>query len=57
MKATYEVEDDIARLRALVGLRLGCWCAPQRCHGDVLIKLIHEWGLEPVEPGKAADGR
>lgn len=24
----------------LEGLTLGCHCAPQACHGDVLIKLI-----------------
>ena len=22
--------------------RLGCWCAPERCHGDVLAELIAE---------------
>ena len=22
--------------------RLGCWCAPLRCHGEVLIKLKRE---------------
>lgn len=22
--------------------RLGCWCAPQPCHGDILIKLNKE---------------
>lgn len=21
---------------------IGCWCAPNKCHGDVLIKLINE---------------
>lgn len=29
-------------LLALDGKRLGCYCAPRRCHGDVLIKLIEE---------------
>ena len=29
-------------LLALEGKRLGCWCAPKRCHGDVLVKLIEE---------------
>lgn len=24
------------------GGRLGCWCAPQRCHGDVLVELLEE---------------
>lgn len=38
--------DLLARLPELVGKRLGCWCAPQACHGDVLVRLIGERGLE-----------
>ena len=30
------------RLHELMGKILVCWCAPQSCHGDVLIKLIEE---------------
>ena len=30
----------IASLEELRGRRLGCWCAPKRCHGDVLVELI-----------------
>lgn len=26
----------------LKGKVLGCWCAPQRCHGDILAKLANE---------------
>lgn len=29
-------------LLGLDGKRLGCYCAPKRCHGDVIIKAI-EW--------------
>jgi hypothetical protein len=29
-------------LRELDGKILGCWCWPEKCHGDVLIKLINE---------------
>lgn len=36
----------LADLPELVGKRLGCWCKPQPCHGDVLIKLMLELGLE-----------
>jgi hypothetical protein len=25
--------------------RLGCVCFPQRCHGDILIKLMNEYGI------------
>lgn len=31
--------NDIEELR---GKRLGCWCHPKPCHGDVLIDLIKE---------------
>lgn len=27
-------------LEELEGKRLGCWCAPRACHGDVLVTLI-----------------
>lgn len=29
-------------LHELKGKILGCWCSPQACHGDVLLKLIKE---------------
>lgn len=32
--------DLLARLSGLCGKRLGCWCAPLPCHGDVLVELI-----------------
>jgi hypothetical protein len=33
----------LTRLLALEGQRLGCWCAPEPCHGDVLVMLLKEW--------------
>ena len=30
------------KLPSLEGKRLGCWCHPLPCHGDVIIKLIEE---------------
>jgi hypothetical protein len=27
-------------LEELRGSRLGCWCAPKRCHGNVLVELL-----------------
>ena len=33
----------IRALPELAGKRLGCWCKPAPCHGDVLIKLLHEF--------------
>jgi hypothetical protein len=32
----------IAALPELRGKALGCWCAPQRCHGDVLLRLASD---------------
>jgi hypothetical protein len=29
----------LASLHELDGKVLGCWCAPQACHGDVLVEL------------------
>lgn len=26
-------------LRELQGKKLGCWCKPKQCHGDVLVEL------------------
>ena len=31
----------LARLPELKGKRLICWCAPLRCHGDVLHRLAN----------------
>lgn len=38
----------IAALPELVGKRLGCWCAPNDCHGDVLVELLKAHGLGQV---------
>jgi hypothetical protein len=29
--------DELANYR-----ELGCWCKPESCHGDILLKLLHE---------------
>ena len=36
-------ENLIEELLDLENKNLGCWCAPNRCHGDVLVKLIEEF--------------
>ena len=33
--------DLLDQLDELKGKRLGCWCKPKACHGDVLVKLIN----------------
>ena len=30
----------IAALHELKGRRLGCYCSPLACHGDILVKLV-----------------
>jgi hypothetical protein len=32
--------DLLVRLPELRGKVLGCWCKPERCHGDVLAELV-----------------
>jgi hypothetical protein len=32
----------LARLPELEGKVLACWCAPEPCHGDVLLRLMEE---------------
>ena len=32
----------IEKIIELEILELGCWCKPNNCHGDVLIKLYNE---------------
>lgn len=35
---------DLAELASLHGKRLGCWCAPKPCHGEVLERAAM-WAL------------
>jgi hypothetical protein len=32
----------MAALHELRGKDLICWCAPERCHADVLIELVND---------------
>jgi hypothetical protein len=32
--------DLLERLKELKGKRLGCWCSPQSCHGEILLELL-----------------
>jgi len=41
--------DLLARLGELRGKALGCWCAPQACHADVLIGEMERAGV-PADP-------
>lgn len=35
-----DLEVSYKKLKKLKGKNLGCWCGPEKCHGDVLKKLI-----------------
>lgn len=36
-----ERPDLLKRIPTLRGKRLGCWCAPHACHGDILAELAN----------------
>lgn len=41
-----KLEEDpelLVELLKLEGKNLGCWCAPESCHGDILVKLIKKY--------------
>ena len=35
-----------ARVVELAGLRLGCYCKPAACHGDVIVEWLRENGYD-----------
>lgn len=37
----------LSHLSELQGKRLGCFCAPKPCHGDVLARMADELGENP----------
>lgn len=34
-------KELMVQFQLLRGKKLGCWCSPSRCHGDVLISLLN----------------
>lgn len=47
--------DLLAKIPDLVGKRLGCWCAPEPCHGDFLVELAEAYRVGGWEPPDPAD--
>lgn len=41
---TYVLEHPtlLNGIEELRGKRLGCWCYPKKCHGDVLVELLYQ---------------
>lgn len=35
-------EELMSKIEELRGKRLGCFCKPKACHGDVLVKILKE---------------
>lgn len=55
-KYLYSNPELMAALPELRGKRLGCYCAPKACHGDVLIEALNE--LHPnTNEGDRMDNR
>lgn len=42
-------ENLRSKLWELRGKRLGCWCKPEACHGDVLAELANNLELDPID--------
>jgi hypothetical protein len=34
--------DLMSSLHELKGKRLGCWCKPEACHGDILLEIVDQ---------------
>jgi len=34
-----DLKEELMKLK---NKKLGCWCFPEPCHGDVLIRILHE---------------
>jgi hypothetical protein len=43
--------DLLASLEELRGKRLGCFCAPLACHGDVLVEILGDSPPAPPAQG------
>lgn len=41
-----KLKDKELDLEELKGKTLGCWCHPEKCHGDILLELIGKCNME-----------
>jgi len=45
---TEKLKNDDKLVKALVELKdknLGCWCHPEKCHGNILLELIQQYAV------------
>jgi len=40
----------LSKLETLKGKRLGCYCSPKSCHGDVLVEMIEALDAPKFKP-------
>ncbi len=40
IKGSESMKEELLKLK---GKNLGCWCKPEGCHGDVLMKILEEY--------------
>lgn len=40
------------RVAGLVGKKLGCFCKPKSCHGDIIAEYVNSLGQERMVQGK-----
>jgi len=45
----------MAALPQLKNKKLGCWCKPKSCHGDVLVALVKKFLAEPPPANNISD--
>lgn len=43
LKKLEQSQELMNLLKSMKGKKLGCWCHPEKCHGDVLLELINKY--------------
>lgn len=46
--------EFVAELRKLKGKNLGCWCSPEPCHADILLRIVSN--LDEIRESKVQEG-
>jgi hypothetical protein len=42
-------KEGTVEIMKLKNKTLGCWCKPDKCHGDILVKILNELSGVPGE--------
>ena len=54
IRSNKELMDSLDELE---GKELGCWCKPEGCHGDVLIKLVKEKKIKKTQVNNVTNNK